>query len=150
ALLAYTRGGLWRIGGDGQWSLLREDAPPGGAASGALMNGGGELFLVSTDTIYRVRTIHAYNRDGLQQWQAELPDVSGQVTLAQYDTVLLLLSSGGNILTINAASGAVCNTLRVFGGGPVWHSLGDDGILRLAIGAQFTGWDWVELTQECG
>ncbi len=147
ALLAYTVGGLWRVDGAGIWALEREDAPPGGVGSGVLAAEGGLLYLFSGG---ETPTLRAYDRSGQSRWQADLPHVSGAVKLEMLNEALLLVSGGGDVLALNPANGAICNALRVYSGANVWHSLGADGMLRAAIGAQILALDWAAFAGACG
>ncbi|MBI5667194.1 MAG: peptidoglycan DD-metalloendopeptidase family protein [Chloroflexi bacterium] len=154
ALLAYSQGGLWRVGADGVWSLVKDDAPPGGADSGVLVADDGTLYVVSRDRPCRVptcpSTLTAYDHNGGLRWQADLPGMSGQAQVQKMDDKLLLVSTGGNILTLKDTDGATCNAMRIYGGVRVWDSLGADGVLRLAIGTQMMGLDWQTLSGDCG
>ncbi|GIL13485.1 MAG: hypothetical protein BroJett038_22050 [Chloroflexota bacterium] len=146
-LLVYVAGGLWRVDGAGVWALEREDAPPGGAGSGVLLAEDGQLYLFSREAAPALR---AYDRNGQMRWQTDLPDVSGTVRLQQHGGALLLLGGGGDVLALNPANGAICNQLRVYPGANVWYSLGADGTLRAAVGAQILALDWAAFAGRCG
>ncbi|MEO8395122.1 MAG: peptidoglycan DD-metalloendopeptidase family protein, partial [Chloroflexota bacterium] len=90
-LLAYTRGGLWRIDQNGTWALEMPDAPSGGTDS-AVAENAQQLFL------FDGATLHAYDRAHTQQWATALPGVAGNVTLSIYDQVVLLTSNHGDIV----------------------------------------------------
>lgn len=140
-LLAYTRGGLWRVGAD--WSLYMEDAPTGGE-SGAI--------LVTSDTLYLFngQRLFAYNRDKALLWDAPVPLMTGLVEIHAYEDILLLTSNQGDIVVVNDAGG-YCNYGRIFGreGSRQWQDLGDDGILRLAIADQVLGINWATFIRNC-
>ena len=155
ALLAYTLGGLWRVGVDASWLLHMPDAPGGGDSSAVLVTSvldpAAELPTTQQRTLlFDGETLHAYDAGGDVLWRAGLPDVSGMVQLAQYNAVTLLTSAGGHITAINP-SGIVCGRLRVFGrdDARVWHDLGSDGSLRVAIADQIIGVDWAAFTARC-
>jgi hypothetical protein len=141
SLLAYTRGGLWRVGED--WSLYIENAPSGGE-SGAI--------LVTEDTLYLYngQYLYAYNRDKALLWEAALPLMSGLVEIHRYEDVLLLTSTMGDIVVINT-SGGYCNEAHVFGreGARQWQTLGSDGVLRFAVADQILGMNWIAFTRAC-
>jgi murein DD-endopeptidase MepM/ murein hydrolase activator NlpD len=147
-LLAYTRSGLWRINQEGRWALALENTLPGGAASALAVSPDGKWYLLSLGA---PPTLYAYSREGQAMWQVALPNVTGNVNLAAYDNVLLLTSSYGHIIVIQAATGAVCNQARVYGGrrAEVWHSLGDDGALRVAVAGQVLGLNWTKFLGAC-
>lgn len=144
-LLAYTRGGLWRILSDGTWELLSETVPQGGESSAVTQAPDGILYLFDGQFLY------AYNRDLAQIWQTELTDVSGTVDLSLYDTNLLLTSNHGSIIAVRASDGGLCNRTRIFGSerAKLWHSLGGDGILRVAVSDQIIGFDWQTFLGGC-
>ena len=144
-LLAYTSGGLWRVGDDGTWTPFLETAGPGGA-SAALAFSGGTLYL------FDGAVLSARTGAGEQVWAVTLPQVGGEVTLQQVGGVLLLTSSQGNIMALQAGSGALCNTTQAWGvgGGAPWQQPGADGILRLALADQVLGLDWARFIGACG
>ncbi|MEP7292557.1 MAG: peptidoglycan DD-metalloendopeptidase family protein [Chloroflexota bacterium] len=143
-LLAYTRGGLWRVASDGTWSLDFADAPPGGRNS-AVAEDAQQLFLFDGASLY------AYDRAHTQQWVTALPGVAGVISLSVYDGVVLLTSSHGSIIALQASSGGVCNATRIYGSSRSreWHSLGDDGILRVYVADQIIGLEWLDFLMAC-
>lgn len=148
-LLAYTRGGLWRVDSAGVWALvLADQAPPGGAGTAALQDSQGRLILYG---VTGVPALRAYNQDGALLWATPVPLMPGAVALAQHGP-LLLLASGGDLVVARAADGALCGQIRLHGDprAPVWSRLGSDGILRLVAGAQIAAYDWAALSQGCG
>ncbi|MFN8563887.1 MAG: PQQ-binding-like beta-propeller repeat protein [Anaerolineae bacterium] len=146
-LLAYTRGGLWDIllTGTGDWSLAIPDAPPGGRGSGVAQSDQ-QTFLFDGETL------HAYDLNRQQQWAVALPGVGGTVSLSLYGGVVLLTSTHGDIIAVQASSGGVCNATRIYGGtrSREWHSLGDDGILRVYVADQIVGLAWDQFLMACG
>jgi outer membrane protein assembly factor BamB len=148
-LIAYTEGGLWRVDTNGVWSLVKVETPPGGGDSGVLLLDDGSLYLASRGATCCAPTLYAYDRSGQPRWQAELPDVSGRVRLAKANDTLLLVSAGGIVFSLKDTDGAICNTMRLYGGTRAWYSLGADGLLRLAIGSQMMGLDWQTLSTKC-
>ncbi len=145
SLLAYTRGGLWRIDSSGTWSLVMENAPPGGGSSAALVTDAGRMYLFDGETM------HAYSRDGELLWQSAVPDVSGLAELVLYGNVLLLTSNHGDIAALRE-SGGLCGQTKIFGDdrARLWYELGGDGVLRVAVADQIMGLDWRRFTGACG
>lgn len=148
-LLAYTRGGLWRVDPNGVWSLTFAEAPPGGRSS-AVAENEQQLFL------FDGATLHAYDRltdpaTPVQQWATSLPGVGGAVSLSLYDDIVLLTSSHGDLVALQAATGGVCNTTRIYGSSRAreWHSLGDDGILRVYVADGIIGLAWDRFLLAC-
>ena len=146
SLIAYTRGGLWRVDAAGAWSLDFADAPPGGRSS-AVAETSDQTFL------FDGATLHGYDASHAEQWATPLPGVGGTVDLSVYDegSVLLLTSNQGNIVALQAATGGVCNATRIYGSprSHEWHSLGDDGILRVYVADQVIGLDWKRFLMAC-
>lgn len=148
-LLAYTRGGLWRIDPNGKWTLELPTAnpPPGGRAS-AVAEDDEQVFLFDGSAL------HAYDREGSEQWATPLPGVGGTVSLSLYNHngVVLLTSNHGDIIAVQASSGGVCNATRIYGSSRAreWHSLGDDGVLRVYVADQILGLQWAKFLMACG
>jgi len=150
SVIAYTAGGLWRIDGEGNWSLLG-DVPAGGANAAVAIaqdRGADSLYyLFDGSTLYAYR---AGDNTGL--WQAPLNEtIEGMNTLSLVNDVLLLTSSRGDVIAWQADTGAECARLRLWGDWRTneWHSLDQDGTLRLWVGDQIIGLDWNVLTEDC-
>ena len=148
-LLAYTRGGLWRVDGGGTWSLSFAETPPGGRSSAVAENA---QFLFLFDGV----TLHAYNQSADPQhptplWATDLLGIGGMVSLSVYDDIVLLISSYGDIVALQAATGGICNTTRIYGSSRSreWHSLGDDGILRVYVADGIIGLAWDRFLLAC-
>jgi hypothetical protein len=54
-------------------------------------------------------------------------------------------------MAIQKASGGLCNATQIYGDERAreWHSLGADGVLRIAIGDQILGLDWQRFLSGC-
>jgi hypothetical protein len=143
-LLAYGLGGLWRISLDGTWSLEIIEPTSQNASNAAYVTEGGRIYL------YDGQNLHAFNRDEAPLWQLTLEGVTGYSTLTQYGAFLLLTSTGGDIIALNDG-GRLCQRTKIQGseGYRVWHDLGDDGILRIALADQIIAFDWATFTQAC-
>ena len=114
------------------------DAPPGGRDS-AVAEDEQQLFL------FDGAALHAYDqRAQRSSGRRALPGVGGDVSLSLYDRVVLLTSNHGDIIAVQASSGGVCNATRIYGSNRSheWHSLGDDGILRVYVADQIIGLNW--------
>jgi len=144
SLLIYSRGGLWQVDPTGTWSVFLEDAPAGGYQGGIVTTAEGTLVLFDGETLY------SYSQDKALLWQEPINDVEGKVELADYGNALLLISGTGDVVVINKSGGA-CNRIQIAGDdrARLWHNLGSDGILRVAIGDQLLGLDWGQLTRVC-
>jgi hypothetical protein len=145
ALVAYTRGGLWQIGAAGEWSPLIDSAPAGGDASAVTFDADGRLYL------FDGAQFSAYDRDGNPLWAHAIPNVAGQAEFAVYGSVILLVTSAGNVLAFERESGGLCNQTRIYGDwrSTAWHQLGSDGILRLHVADQIIGLDWETFLLAC-
>lgn len=146
-LIVYTQGGLWFVDDTATWSLVFPDIsiPPGGSHSAVAQTLDGTVYV--TDGI----TFHAYDAQGLLLWEVTLPQrVTGKMSLTSYNGGLLLTSNHGNIMMIRA-SGGICGFMRIYGNNfaNVWHDLGTDNILRVAIGDQIIGLDWERFAGSC-
>jgi len=146
ALLAYSWGGLWRIGIDGEWSLLLPEAPRGGDP-GAMLAEAGRILLFDGEML------NAYDPAGALLWQTAIEDITGRASLHQADGILLLLTTGGDVAAINGA-GRLCNQIALYGQPDdtprtIWHDLGADGRLRLLVGGQLVALDWARFIQSC-
>jgi hypothetical protein len=142
ALLALTRGGLWRVGYDGTWSLVQDVQSD---RTRALLQGSDERLL-----IYDGTRLQALNRDGRLLWDSRLPALAGQIEMAQYGNIVILLSNQGQLYLVND-SGGFCNQVTFYGSPQArqWHDLGADGILRIAVADQILALDWNTLTRPC-
>ncbi len=143
-LLAYTRGGLWRVDAQGVWALTFPDAPRGGRSSAVAEDAQG-LYLFDGAALY------GYDANHTPLWATPLPGVGGTVSLTLYGGVLLLTSNYGDITAVQASSGGVCNTTRIYGSPRAreWHRLGDDGILRVYVADQIIGLQWERFLMAC-
>jgi hypothetical protein len=138
-LRAYTEGGLWAILADGSWALAMDDAPAGGGAGSVLYTADGALYL------FDGMMLHAYDGNVEPRWQAPLPgDIGGLTQMTDVGDVLLLTSNHGDIVALQKEGGGVCGVTQIYGSDRAgyWHSLGDDGILRVAVSDQIMGLDW--------
>jgi hypothetical protein len=146
-LVVYAQDGLWQVDASGQQSQLAQGLPIGNANSAALMSPAGDRYILSGEP----RTVYTYNRDGLLLWQNPVSDVTGESELSLYNNVLLLTTRDGSIVALQASTGALCNAARMYGDSRsiLWHNLGADGILRVALADQIVGFDWKTFLGAC-
>lgn len=143
-LWVYSQGGLWNIGENGVWTAADDGALPGGASAALAFPDDGSRVQ------FDGQTLTVYNADGSPRWQAAPGAVSGQNQLMAEGGRLLLVSSGGELVTWQLSDGAECGRARLWGGPAAWANLGSDGLLRAYIADQIAGLDWAALTQACG
>ena len=146
-LIVYSQGGLWYVDSNAEWSLVFPDIdlPTGGHNSAVIQTGDGAIY-VTDGTVF-----NAYDATGALQWDVTLPQrIDGKIYLDSYGGGLLLTSNHGNIMVIRA-SGGICGFMRVYGNNfaNVWHNLGTDNTLRVAIGDQIIGIDWARFAGSC-
>jgi murein DD-endopeptidase MepM/ murein hydrolase activator NlpD len=143
-LWAYTEGGLWQMLADGVWTPAPFDAPLPISAAGMTITERGEFMLYDGETLYSL------TRDGETDWSVILPDLSGEVHMQTLDGQTLLFSSSGHIATV-ADSGYQCR-VQVHGtdsNNRLWSELGEDGLLRIMMGATLVGLDWDAFRDGC-
>ncbi|HYO88989.1 MAG TPA: PQQ-binding-like beta-propeller repeat protein [Candidatus Limnocylindrales bacterium] len=143
-LWTYTRGGLWGVDEGGAWTLMDAAAAPGGASAALAFAGDGARYQFDGQTLI------AFGPDGAPRWQTSPGHVAGQNMLMAESDRLLLVSSGGELVTWRRSDGAECGRARLWAGPSAWANLGVDGLLRVAIADQIAALDWADLTQACG
>lgn len=154
-ILAYTRGGLWEIDSAGAWSLVA-DMPTQRDAAGMPISGGESAAIWREPDgglyVFDGAILTAYDIQGMQRWQVNLPNMRGEVQITSTGDFLLLTSSYGHIVAIRTYEGAVCNMGQVFGDGRshLWHDIGADGIVRLFVADQILGLNWQRFRLGCG
>lgn len=146
-LLVYTHGGFWQVDSVGSWSLVVENAPPGGEGGAAVFDPAGSHYLLSPNP----PGLYAYDSANTPLWQTDLLDVSGRAELRLHNNVLLLTTQHGHLMAWQADRGALCSRVRLYGDNRSisWHSLGEDGLLRFAVGDQIIGLDWKTFLGGC-
>lgn len=146
SLLAYSWGGIWEIDIAGNPTLAVFDSPRP-TQSSALLHSSGVLFGYDGTTAWAYRTA-----DKAYLWQTPLVISTAPATLTRYDNTLLLISQDGNVLTLNANTGQACAHVRVAvrnQAHPTWHTLANDGILRVAFAEQLLALTWERLKEGC-
>lgn len=144
-LLALTRGGLWHIDNDGQWTL--STIPVIGNRDAALRVGP-----EGTQYIFDGLTLTAYSADNVGLWQVPMSRrIEGENQLMLADRWILLTSSDGDVIAWQTANGAECGRARIWGDTRtgVWSALNPDGTLRIWVGDQIIGLDWRQFTETC-
>jgi murein DD-endopeptidase MepM/ murein hydrolase activator NlpD len=96
--------------------------------------------------------LYAYNPDRSPLWQVSLPDMSGAAEMMEQNGVLLITTTGGNVLALQESTGAVCGAARAYGDRRTraWRELGADGVLRVAVSDAIFGLDWRKFLGPCG
>ncbi len=98
-----------------------------------------------------VPTLMASDAAGTVLWQFAVEGASGHAQLISRDNQVLLLTSGGDIVTVQAVSGAVCSRQHIYGDrrAKLWYDMGADGLLRVGLADQIIGLDWKTLQGAC-
>lgn len=147
-------GAAWTLGADGAVIDRRS-----GAAAARVSLSEGALLLASDGSRYLLTPgnpalLSKGPADAEPLWRVGLPVVRGAVNLSADPTgrALIVSAASGQVLVIRAETGEVCGQMLFYGNGRglVWHELGADGTLRVALGDQVTGVDWARLTAGCG
>ncbi len=148
-LLVYSQNTLSEIDTSGTWTKVIENLN-GESASSAYLNtpdgnryfflGGASPSLTATDT------------QGGTLWQVSLVDVNGQAQLMVQDKALVLLTTGGDLIAFQAATGMMCSQLHIYGDrrSALWNNMGSDGVLRVGLADQIIGLDWKTFVGNCG
>jgi hypothetical protein len=145
-------GAAWTLGADG--SVIDRRA---GAAAASVDLGEGALLLLDSGRYQLTPGVPALLTSGPPDaeplWRVGLPGLRGAVRLSADSTgqVLIVSAASGQVILVGAASGQVCGQVEFYGNGRgfVWHELGADGLLRVALGDQVTGLDWARLSSQC-
>ncbi len=149
-LLVYAQDSFWNIDSTGQWSRSPEPVPPGGGPESAFWvdpTTGVRAFWTGGTT----RLLQSLDAAGAPHWGGTLPFVEGRGYLTGYGNVLLLLTDHGFVVALRAQDGAICGQTRIYGDSRahLWHHLGADGVLRIALAGQIIGLDWRALIDPC-
>jgi outer membrane protein assembly factor BamB len=144
-LMVYTTGGLWTVDETGMWVAYLENAPMGGESASFAWSQNNDLY------VFDGEALAAYDAARNPLWQIALPDVDGLTSLELHGSNLLLTSNMGHIIAIETSAGGICNLTQIYGTGKNegWHSLGDDGTLRVALSDQIIGLDWARFLLAC-
>jgi hypothetical protein len=115
----------------------------------------GNRFANSTaneNAVHTTPVLHAYNPDRSPLWQVSLPDIRGEAEMIEQNGVLLITTTGGNVLALQESTGAVCGAARAYGDRRTraWRELGADGVLRVAVSDAIFGLDWKKFLGPCG
>lgn len=143
-LLVFSRGGLWSVDSAGTWTLAKESARAVNGSSAVLADAAGQIFAYD-GVILRA---YAPNNDA-ELWALPLV-LSGRTTMSQLESKLLMISTHGQIVVADT-SGRLCSALQMYGDdrARVWYQLGQDNVLRIALGDHAVGLDWRALTRPC-
>ncbi len=142
-LLVYTWGGLYTVDLNGRWQPYPVEAGQAGASAALWRD---ERGLLAFDG----QTLRAFDLTNALQWQVDVPNVRGRVSLVRLDGRAALVSSGGQIVTVSA-NGALCNQAQVAPQrrGFVWQALSADGVWRIAAANHLIGFNWLRFNQTC-
>ncbi len=150
-LLAYSGTNMQALTTEGNWATLLEDLPDGGDSSAFMVTQAGTLYLLSGDAETNISTLSSFDVGQTLLWAVSFPYMPGVTELTDYGSAILLTGNHGNIIAIQPSSGGVCGLARIYGNrrANVWHRLGDDGVLRVAVADQVLGLDWQTFLGGC-
>ncbi|MFQ3659107.1 MAG: peptidoglycan DD-metalloendopeptidase family protein [Anaerolineae bacterium] len=142
-LLVYTWGGLYTVDLNGRWQPFPVEAGKAGDSAALWRD---ERGLLAFDG----QTLRSFDLTNTLQWQVDVPNVRGRVSLLRLDGRAALVSSGGQIATVSA-NGALCNQAQVAPQrrGFVWQTLSADGTWRLVAANHLIGFNWLRFNQNC-
>jgi murein DD-endopeptidase MepM/ murein hydrolase activator NlpD len=147
-LLVYSQNTLSEVDASGTWTKVGE-YPSGDSSRSALLTGtdGKRYFLAGGAS----PNLTATDFQGNTIWQLNLPDVTGQAQLIAQDKALVLLTSGGDLIAFQAATGVMCSQLHIYGDrrSRLWVDL-SGGLLRVGLADQILGLDWKAFAGNCG
>lgn len=146
-LLAYTLGGLWSVSADGVWSLYADSVPGGGRGGAVAFARDGRLFAYDGDILRAYGASPGFT----PLWQVDLPDTLGRAELAVYEPAVLLTTSDGHIIALQAETGGLCNQTQLWGDwrAGLWRWLAPDGLLRVYIADQILALQWSRFLLAC-
>lgn len=146
-LLAYTLGGLWSVSADGVWTLYAQDVPGGGRGGAVAFARDGRLFAYDGDILRAYGSAPAF----APLWQVDVPDTLGRAELAVYEPAVLLTTSDGHIIALQAESGGLCNRAQIWGDwrAGLWRWLAPDGLLRVYAADQILALQWSRFLLAC-
>ena len=148
-LLVYTRNTLSEMDASGTLTKVTENLNGDSASSAWVTTADGSRYFLAGGA---APNLLATDYQGKAMWQLSLPDVTGHAQLIAKDKALLLLTTGGDLITLQAASGMICNQLHIYGDrrSRLWYDFGADGLLRVGLADQIIGLDWKAFAGNCG
>ncbi len=148
-LLIYSQNTLSEMDVSGTWTKVIENLN-GDSASSAYLNtaDGNRYFLLGGTS----PSLTATDTQGGTLWQVSLADVTGQAQLLAQDKALVLLTTGGDLIAFQAATGMMCSQLHIYGDrrSTLWSNMGGDSVLRVGLADQIIGLDWKAFAGNCG
>lgn len=148
-LLVHSQNTLSEIDATGTWSKVIENLN-GESASSAYLNAvdGSRYFLAGGAS----PSLTATDFQGSTLWQVSLTGVTGRAQLMAQDKALVLMTTGGDLIAFQSATGMMCNQLHIYGDrrSTLWSNMGSDGVLRVGLADQIIGLDWKTFVGNCG
>jgi hypothetical protein len=148
-LLVYSQNTLSEIDASGTWTKVIENLNGESASSAYLATSDGSRYFLLGGAS---PSLTATDAQGNTLWQVSLPDVSGQAQLIVQDKTLVLMTTGGDLIPFQAATGMMCSPLHIYGDrrSQLWSNMGSDGVLRVGLADQIIGLDWKAFVGNCG
>ncbi len=148
-LLVYAQNTLSEVDTSGAWTKVSENLNGDSASSAWVSTADGSRYFLAGGAL---PNLTATDYQGNTTWQVSLADVSGHAQLIARDKALVLLTTGGDLISLQAATGMICSQLRIYGDrrSTLWTDFGADGILRVGLADQILGLDWKTFAGNCG
>jgi len=147
-LLVYSQNTLSEVDPSGTWAKVADNLNGDSTSSAWASSADGSRYFLAGGAS---PTLTATDYQGKTLWQIPLTDVSGHAQIIAKDKALLLLTTDGNLMTLQAATGTVCSQLHIYGDrrSTLWDDFGADGILRVGLADQILGLDWKTFASNC-
>ncbi|MEP6988781.1 MAG: PQQ-binding-like beta-propeller repeat protein, partial [Chloroflexota bacterium] len=148
-LLVYAQNTLSEIDPSGTWAKVSENLTGDSASSAWTSTADGSRYFLAGGTS---PNLTATDYQGKTLWQVPLTDVTGHAQLFSKDKALVLMTTDGDLISLQAATGTICNQLHIYGDrrSILWSDFGADGILRVGLADQILGLDWKTFAGNCG
>ena len=148
-LWVYAQNTLSEIDTSGTWITVSENLNGDSSSSALLTTADGSRYFLAGGASPSLTTT---DFQGNTTWQVSLADVTGHAQLIARDKALLLLTTNGDLMALQAATGMVCSQLHIYGDrrSRLWYDFGTDGLLRVGLADQIIGLDWAAFVGNCG
>ena len=140
---------LSEVDASGTWTKVTENLNGDSASSAIVSTADGSRYFFGGGAS---PNLTATDFQGKPMWQVALADVTGHAQLIAKDKALVLLTTDGDLITLQAATGMICSQLHMYGDrrSSLWYDFGSNGTLRVGLADQVVGLDWKTFAGNCG